>query len=65
MTDNKIKFLLGSNTKEFYPHLLFLVTPIEGKHLYILKGYLEWKSLMKRVISYLRARNIPWNIFIV
>ena len=60
MTDNKIKFLLGSNTKRgFYPLFDELRDPIEGKHLYILKaGPGSGKSsLMKRVIKLLEGKK--------
>lgn len=60
MTDNKIKFLLGSNTKRgFYPLFDELRNPIDGKRLYILKGGpgSGKSSLMKRVIKLLEEKN--------
>lgn len=60
MTDNNIKFLLGSNSKRgFYSLFDELRNPLEGNRLYIIKGGpgSGKSSLMKRVIKELKAKN--------
>jgi len=60
MSNNKVKFLLGSNTKRgFYSLFDELQSPIDGNRLYIIKGGpgSGKSSLMKRVIKQLQAKD--------